>query len=302
MRTRPSLGLERCRPAWTWQVARILLAGSPEQAFLDHAWIGQLLDVLPRSARYSVALRIVGLSPHYFIHQWTPAYPTTIKRSVVLETEAQRNRESRKQIVDGLLTPHLQPGMRVLDFGCGPGFLASQLSPLVASVVAVDISRGVIACARHLNAATNVSYLNNRFSDLRILPDSSVDLAISFAVFQHLSADQSLRFLEEFHRVLRPGGSAIVQFAVATDPGDMVSARPGGRQPFLDRYRLNFRMSALEEVYALLKSVGFTDVTVRPVREVADIADDVGAQHLAVFRRPLDAAVQDSRRSGMEQQ
>jgi cyclopropane fatty-acyl-phospholipid synthase-like methyltransferase len=168
--------------------------------------------------------------------------------------------------------------------------------------VAVDVSRGVIACAQRLNAADNVRYLNNRSSDLRTLPDNSVDLAISFAVFQHLSGDQAVQFLTEFRRVLRPGGSAIVQFAVATDPGDTLPDGPSRRQAFLDRYRLNFRMYSMDEVHALLERTGFTDVVVRPVREVADIADDVGAQHLAVFRRPLDEPVGEQGRTGMERQ
>jgi cyclopropane fatty-acyl-phospholipid synthase-like methyltransferase len=281
--------LERRRPSWTWQAARILLAGSSDQAFLDHGWIGWLLDALPLSARRPVALRILGLSPHYFINQWTNAYPKGTKRTVVLDAEAERNRASRKQIVDDLLAPYLQPDMTVLDFGCGPGFLASQLAPHVRSVIAVDVSRGTIACARHLNAAANVAYLNNRSSDLVVVPDNSVDLAISFAVFQHLTFEQSLRFLEEFHRVLRPGGSAICQFAVATLSDSTSSDRTNDGSSFLDRYRLNFRMSSEDEVVGLIEKTGFSEILVSSVREVAEIADDVGAQHLAVFRRSPEA-------------
>ncbi len=307
MTTSPSRALERRQPSWTWQVGRLLLAGSRDQAFLDHRWVGGLLDALPATARYPVAVRILGLSPHYFINQWTSAYPAPTRRSAVLDAEMERNRESRRQIVDNLLAPHLRPGMTVLDFGCGPGFLARQISSHVGSVVAVDISRGTIACARHLNPAANVSYLNNRSSDLALVPDESIDLAISFAVFQHLGADTSLRFLEEFRRVLRPGATAICQFAVANSPEDSEArgapspaqraaraaaspaqraARAHGVPAFLDRYRLNFRTYSEAELHALVGKAGFEDATIGPVRDVADISDDVGTQHLVVFRRP----------------
>jgi cyclopropane fatty-acyl-phospholipid synthase-like methyltransferase len=291
MTTRPSLLLERRHPAWTWQAARILLAGSRDQAFLDHAWIGRLLDTLPASARYPVALRILGLSPHYFINQWTSMYPARTRRSVVLEAEAQRNRASRREIVDRLLLPYLHEGMSVLDFGCGPGFLAKQVSPHVGSVIAVDVSRGTIACARHLNPAHNVLYRNNLSSDLQILGENSVDLVISFAVFQHLRRDQSLRFLREFKRVLRPNGRAICQFAVSSSSDERPEDGTTPGDSFLDRYRLSFRVYSPDELLALLSEAGFPDAEIHPISKLADIADDVGSQHLVVLEpQPLGLA------------
>src|SRR4030042_6477172 len=99
--------------------------------------------------------------------------------------------------------------MTALEFGCGAGFLARQASEHVRKVFATGVSRGVIACAGHLNAAPNVSYVRNGLSDLHAIADASIDLVYSFAVFQHLRKKQTLAFFKEFARVLKPGGLGV---------------------------------------------------------------------------------------------
>src|SRR3990172_1463698 len=55
-----------------WQVGRLLFAVSRDQAFLDRA--GWILSLAPGRQRRSWALRLLSLSPHYFIYQWTELY------------------------------------------------------------------------------------------------------------------------------------------------------------------------------------------------------------------------------------
>jgi SAM-dependent methyltransferase len=123
-----------CRATW---------GGS--QNFLGARWVERVVDGAPESARERVALRFLALSPHYFYDR-------------DLVAEASRNRQSRQILADGLVVPHLAPDARVLDYGCGPGYLAAAVAGQAAHVAAVDISRGMLACARVLNGRPNVTY------------------------------------------------------------------------------------------------------------------------------------------------
>jgi ubiquinone/menaquinone biosynthesis C-methylase UbiE len=42
-----------------------------------------------------------------------------------LAAEADRNRQSRQVLAEELIVPRLTPDARVLDYGCGPGYLAA---------------------------------------------------------------------------------------------------------------------------------------------------------------------------------
>ncbi|HEY7312042.1 MAG TPA: class I SAM-dependent methyltransferase [Gemmataceae bacterium] len=99
-----------------------------------------------------------------------------MSRRQVLQKEYERNLLSRRELCDKLLRRYLRPDMTVLDFGCGPGFLAKAVSDHVQHVLAVDVSRDVLACAGALNGADNIRYLVNAANDLAAVADASVDL------------------------------------------------------------------------------------------------------------------------------
>jgi hypothetical protein len=65
----------------------------------------------PAPIREHVALRLLSVSPHYF-------YGPDVR------VEDARNRESRQALADTLVLPYLTSDTRVLDYGCGPGYLA----------------------------------------------------------------------------------------------------------------------------------------------------------------------------------
>jgi len=100
--------------------------------------------------------------------------------------------------------------MHVIDYGCGPGYMARAVAPLVASVEAVDLSPGALACARILNSAPNIVYETVTDFGQR---DLSADMAYSFAVVQHLTDEQVRIALSLLHRRLRSNGHLILHFA-----------------------------------------------------------------------------------------
>ena len=277
------------RPSAPWKILQLLIAGSKDHAFLDRAWIAPLLGLMPPKLRSRLAIRLLALSPHYWIYQWNNRYGPALRRGQILDHEAWRVATSRKAFCEQVLAPHLRWDMTVLDLGTGPGYLAGELSRRVAKVVACDVSRGVIACARALNDAANLTYVANAADGLQPIADASIDLAVSIAVFQHLTPEQSLAMFRELRRVLRPGGLGLCHLRLedADDPRqwvipDTVSWRGRRLQPRMVHFRADDLRSALE-------GLGFTDVALPAVREVAALEDDVQGDHLLRFRRPREA-------------
>ena len=104
-----------------------------------------------------------------------------------------------------------QPGERILDVGCGPGFYVAELLEAVGaggSVVGVDTSApmlGVAArrCAGHANA----EFKEGVATSLPV-PDASFDAALSVQVLEYVPDVGAA--LAEMHRALRPGGRVLV--------------------------------------------------------------------------------------------
>jgi SAM-dependent methyltransferase len=117
---------------------------------------------------------------------------------------AQRTLESH----GSFFLPHLQPGLSVLDCGCGPGSItlgiAARAAP--AEVVGIDFEQSQIERAAAGAARTDVANLRFETADCYALPfgDANFDRAFSHALMEHLR--DPVRALRELHRVLKPGG------------------------------------------------------------------------------------------------
>lgn len=96
-------------------------------------------------------------------------------------------------------------GLRVLDIGCGGGFLAEEFCRLGCRVVGVDPSTVSIQAARRHAAlvALDIEYLVASGEGLPA-QDSVFDLAYCCDVLEHVSDLESV--IKETARVLKPGG------------------------------------------------------------------------------------------------
>lgn len=112
-----------------------------------------------------------------------------------------------------------------LDFGCGVGRLTVPLSESFNRTIGVDIARSMIDQARRYHAASSqCEFLVNRDLDLRQFPDATFDFVHSCLVLQHIPPDISLRYIEEFFRVCKPGGLVVFQLPAETRPESVISA------------------------------------------------------------------------------
>lgn len=97
------------------------------------------------------------------------------------------------------ITRILRAGDRVLDVGCGNGFIAHHLNSLLGqTVVGLDVSESTSARINYL------PYDGRHFPVL----DSSFDAVLLCYVLHH--AHDAGAVLQEVHRVLRPNGTVIV--------------------------------------------------------------------------------------------
>jgi SAM-dependent methyltransferase len=241
------------------------------QNFLGAAWVDKLLRATPVHSRERVALFLLSLSPHYFY-------------SRDRRGEAERNSTSRAGLVADVLLPHLAPGQLVLDYGCGPGYMAAAVAKHVREVEAVDVSRGVLACARVLNGAPNIRYESPAEAARREVP---VDLVYSFAVFQHLSDRTVADVLGQVRRRLRPDGTLVIHYAV---PGEEWRTEADWRSDasVKGRAKLRFGLHCFgrsdRQMCDMVTGAGFRDPRTDEVRHLTTTDDDIAEQRLLVAR------------------
>jgi len=97
---------------------------------------------------------------------------------------------------------------RVLEYGCGEGWITRDLASRAAEVFAFDISDQSIDTTRGVLAKAGLSskcHLEVMPAEKLSYADESMDVAVGFALIHHLDLTKALA---ELHRVLRPGGIA----------------------------------------------------------------------------------------------
>jgi ubiquinone/menaquinone biosynthesis C-methylase UbiE len=99
-------------------------------------------------------------------------------------------------------------GLSVLDLGCGTGRHSIWMAAAGASVTAIDFSEGMMEKARAKPGADKVRFLVHDLHERLPFADRSFDRVVSGLVLEHLH--DMAPFFSEAHRVLKPGGRAVV--------------------------------------------------------------------------------------------
>lgn len=103
----------------------------------------------------------------------------------------------------------LPEGTRLLDVGCGNGYLARRLARAGVRVVGVDASSELIALAqaRETRERLGIEYLHRDAADLEGLSDSAFDVAL--ANMSLMDMERTAEVLRELARVTRDRGRLV---------------------------------------------------------------------------------------------
>ncbi len=110
----------------------------------------------------------------------------------------------------------ITPGMRIADFGCGAGhigILSAQKTGKDGLVTALDIMEDKLDSFRARAKAMGLENVETKRANLEVLgstglSDDSQDMVILINIL--FQSTKKADILKEAHRVLKPGGSAIV--------------------------------------------------------------------------------------------
>jgi trans-aconitate 2-methyltransferase len=157
---------------------------------------------------------------------------------------------------------------RVLDVGCGDGFLTERLARraearggATVEVLGVDLAPAMLARAR-LRSAPGLAFEEQDATAVRL--PALVDLVISLNAL-HWVLDLGAA-LASMRGVLAPGGRAVLQFVTASQDSDSiedvamrVAAEPGWSSHF-SGFEPPYRHPSIEHVTQLARDAGFIDL------------------------------------------
>ncbi len=104
-----------------------------------------------------------------------------------------------------------QPGERIVDVGCGPGFYVAELLEEVGpdgAVTGIDSSAPMLTiAAKRTEGAANAALHEGAATSLPV-GDGEFEAALSVQVLEYV--DDVTAALKEIHRALRPGGRVVI--------------------------------------------------------------------------------------------
>ncbi|AYE99482.1 class I SAM-dependent methyltransferase (plasmid) [Mycobacterium paragordonae] len=118
----------------------------------------------------------------------------------------------RSRIWDHLVAASgARPRQKVLEIGCGTGYFARRIAPVVGPsglVVGIDPSPPFLDYAA-AHAPPNCTFYPARAQNLPFA-DASFDVVVSSLTFHHIAPEHRVAGIQEALRVLRPGGRACI--------------------------------------------------------------------------------------------
>ena len=184
------------------------------------------LELILRGKRHSIERDAAAVRYHYdvgndffglFLDESMTYSCAIFSRGAQTLEEAQR---TKLDLVASKL--ELEPGMRVLDVGCGWGSFAIHAARQYGvKVTGVTISPPQAELARRKVVEAGVGdQVEIRVADYRQLPRSSFDAIASIGMSEHVGDSQIDVYAQSLFALLRPGGVLLNHAIAALDPDD----------------------------------------------------------------------------------
>jgi cyclopropane-fatty-acyl-phospholipid synthase len=159
----------------------------------------------------------------------------------------------------------LQPGMRLLDVGCGWGGMvlhAAQHHGVRAVGVTLSAAQHELANKRIIEAGL-ADQVEVRLQDYRAIDDGPFDAISSIGMFEHVGMEMLEEYFRRLHALLRPKGRLLNHGISRPDGSGAVD-----RGSFIDRYV--FPDGALHEVGRVVSNMADLGFEIRDVHSLRE--------------------------------
>lgn len=106
----------------------------------------------------------------------------------------------------------LAKGARVLEVGFGQGCFLTYAQSRQWQVTGTEVNPHLVSMGQARGLDVHCAY------DLTAWPEATFDLVVAFDVLEHVPQEDSLKFLQDLMRVLKPGACAVLRFPNGDSP------------------------------------------------------------------------------------
>jgi len=147
-------------------------------------------------------LRAEGELKNPWVIQKIKEYFSTDVRASVSTKHSSGNSSTQSATHSATISAHLE-SIKILDIGCGAGFLANALSGQKFKVVGMDFAFGALRVAKHCDT-TQRTYFTAADAYHLPFPDAFFDVVTSMDFLEHV--EDPAQVIAEAARVLKPKG------------------------------------------------------------------------------------------------
>ncbi len=150
-----------------------------------------------------------------------------------------------------LIEHFLKPKTTFLEIGCGTGHLTREVANQVDKIFAIDVSEEL---TQSLCLPDNVDLVLSDGISVPI-PESSIDVAYSHQLMEHLHPDDAIEQLQAIYRALKPNGTYI-----CITPNRLCG--PHDISKYFEEVATGFHLKeySVSELYAIFRQAGFKQI------------------------------------------
>ena len=153
---------------------------------------------------------------------------------------------------------YLEPNAQVLDAGCGAGLPVAKILSEQLDVTGVDFSERQVRLAKE--NVPNATFICQDMTNLGF-PDASFDGICSFYAIIHIPREEHRGLLENFHRILKPGGIALLCLGAESLKDDIEEDFHGERMYWSHFDAATYESILTDSGFAIIFSKTITDET-----------------------------------------